>query len=210
MQFRFDTSPGRKFRRDGLSPRADEPIRIERAAKPEQRAALKQRFEKGIKAMKKLFATCLLAAAFAVPATFAQTTDAVATATAPAGRHSPAAMIDHRVNTMTTVLTLNSSQQTQVRTILTNQETTESGIRTSMKAAHTNLKTAIQSNDTASIEQISNTIGTLTAQSVAAHAKAQAAIYQLLNPEQQTKAAEVPELLGGPGGPGGFGHGGPR
>jgi Spy/CpxP family protein refolding chaperone len=158
--------------------------------------------------MKKLFATCLLAASFAVPATFAQTTDAVATApTGPGGMHNPAAMIDHRVNTMSTVLTLNASQQTQVRTILTNEATAESGFRTSMKAAHTTLKTAIQSNDAASIEQISSTIGTITAQSTASHAKAQAAIYALLNPEQQTKAAQVPELLGGPGGPGGFGHG---
>jgi Spy/CpxP family protein refolding chaperone len=154
--------------------------------------------------MKKLLATCLLAAAFAVPATFAQTTDAVAT-TAP-GEHNPAAMIDHRVNMMSTVLTLTSAQQTQVRTILTNEATAESGFRTSMKAAHTNLKTAIQSNDTASIEQISTQIGNITAQSIASHAKAEAAIYQLLTPEQQTKAAQLPELLGGPGGPG-FGHG---
>ncbi len=154
--------------------------------------------------MKKLFATCLLAAAFVVPATFAQTTDAVATI-APDG-HNPAARIDHRVNMMSTVLTLNSSQQTQLRTILTNESTTESGFHTSMKAAHTNLKTAIQSNDTASIEQIATQIGNITAQSIASHAKAEAAIYQLLTPEQQTKAAQLPELLGGPGGPG-FGHG---
>jgi Spy/CpxP family protein refolding chaperone len=154
--------------------------------------------------MKKLLATCLLAAAFAVPATFAQTTDAVAT-TAPSGPRNPAAMIEHRLTKMNAVLTLNSAQQTQIRTILTNEQTTESGFHTSMRAAHTNLKTAIQSNDVASIETLSNQIGTITAQSIAAHAKAQAAIYQALTPEQQTKAAALPELI--EGGPGGFGHG---
>jgi Spy/CpxP family protein refolding chaperone len=178
---------------------------IERAAGTEQRAASKQGF-KGESAMKKLFATCLLAAMFAVPATFAQTADATTTTTAPGGPHNPAAMIEHRLNRMNAVLTLNSAQQSQIRTILTNEETTESGFHTSMKAAHTNLKTAIQSNDAASIEQISNQIGTITAQSVAAHAKAQAAIFQSLTPEQQTKAAQVPELIA-EGGAGGFGHG---
>jgi Spy/CpxP family protein refolding chaperone len=158
--------------------------------------------------MKKLFATCLLAAAFAVPAVQAQTSDAVA-ATAPGGPHNPAGMIEHRLNRMNAVLTLNSAQQTQIRTILTNEQATETGFHTSMKAAHTNLKTAIQSNDAASIEQLSNQIGTITAQSVASHAKAEAAIYALLSSEQQTKAQQVPELIGegGPGGLGGFGHG---
>jgi periplasmic protein CpxP/Spy len=163
--------------------------------------------------MKKLFATCLLAAAFAVPGAFAQSasTEAVATTpTAPGGVHNPAAMIEHHVNVMTTVLTLNSAQQSQIKTILTNEQTAESGFRTSMRAAHTSLKTAIQSNDAASIEQISNTIGTITAQSTASHAKTEAAIYQLLTPEQQTKASQLHELMDGPGGPGGFGHGGPR
>ena len=159
--------------------------------------------------MKKIFATCLLAAAFAVPGAFAQTTEAAA-APAPGGMHNPAAEIEHRVSTMTTILTLSSAQQTQIKTILTNEQTAETGFRTSMRAAHTSLKTAVQSNDAASIEQISNTIGTITAQSTASHAKTEAAIFQLLNPEQQAKAVQLHGLLDGPGGPGGFGHGGPR
>jgi Spy/CpxP family protein refolding chaperone len=164
--------------------------------------------KKGELAMKKLFATCLLAAAFAVPAAHAQTSEAATTTTTPGGRHNPAGMIDHRINRMNAVLALNSGQQTQIRTILTNEQTTESGFRTSMKAAHTNLKTAIQNNDAASIETLSNQIGTITGQSIASHAKTQAAIYALLSPEQQTKAQQFPELLGGgPGGPGGHGHG---
>jgi Spy/CpxP family protein refolding chaperone len=158
--------------------------------------------------MKKLIATGLLAAALAVPAVHAQSSDAATTTATPGGRYNPAGMIDHRINQMNAVLTLNSAQQTQIRSILTSEQTTESGFRTSMKAAHTNLKTAIQNNDTASIETLSNQIGTITGQSIASHAKTQAAIYALLSPEQQTKAQQFPELLGGgPGGPGGFRHG---
>jgi hypothetical protein len=58
-------------------------------------------------------------------------------------------------------------------------------------------------------ETLSQQIGAVTAQSIAAHAKAEAAIYAALSPEQQTKAAQLPELLGEGGGPG-WGHGGPR
>jgi Spy/CpxP family protein refolding chaperone len=160
-----------------------------------------------------LLAAAILAA-FVAPATFAQaaTTDTVATsAPGPGGSHNPAQMIEHRITKMNAVLTLNSAQQSQIRTILTNQETVEQGFRTSMHAAHANLKTAIQNDDAASIETLSQQLGAVTGQSIAAHAKAEAAIYAALSPEQQTKAAQVPELLGeggGPGGPGGWGHGG--
>jgi Spy/CpxP family protein refolding chaperone len=161
-----------------------------------------------------LLAAAILAAVVSAPASFAQaaSTDTVATtAPGPGGPHSPAQMIEHRITKMNAVLTLNSAQQSQVRTILTNQETAEQGFRTSMQAAHANLKTAIQNNDAAAIETLSQQIGNVTAQSIAAHAKAEAAIYAALSSEQQTKAAQVPELLGGgPGGPGGWGHGGPR
>lgn len=161
--------------------------------------------------MKKLFATCLLAAVFAVPATFAQAASADAATAPESGGPNPAKMIQHRVQTMTTVLSLTSAQQTQVTTILTNSAAAESGFHTSMRAAHTSLKAAIQSNDAASIEQISNQIGTLTAQSTAARAKTEAAIYQVLNAEQQSKASQLgDEMLGGFGGPGHGGPGGPR
>jgi Spy/CpxP family protein refolding chaperone len=159
-----------------------------------------------------LLAAAILAATVCAPATFAQSasTDAVATtAPGPGGPHNPAQMIEHRITKMNAVLTLNSAQQSQIRTILTNQETAEQGFRTSMHAAHANLKTAVQNNDGAAIETLSQQIGAVTAQSIAAHAKAEAAIYAALSPEQQTRAAQLPELLGEGGGPG-WGHGGPR
>ncbi len=160
--------------------------------------------------MKKLFATCLLAALVAVPAAFSQSTTEAVAAPEPGGPN-PAAMIQHRVQRMTTILTLNATQQAQIATILTNSVAAESGIHTSMRAAHTSLKAAIQANDAATIEQVSNQIGTLTAQSTAAHAKTEAAIYQVLNAEQQSKASQLgDEMFGGFGGPGHGGPGGPR
>ena len=61
------------------------------------------------------------------------------------------------------------------------------------------------------MEQASNTIGTLMAQELLARSKTEAAIYQLLTPEQQTKMTQL-ESLGrrggrGFGGPGGAGPG---
>jgi Spy/CpxP family protein refolding chaperone len=80
-----------------------------------------------------------------------------------------------------------------------------------MRTAHQNLQAAIQKNDTAAIEQISNNIGSLMGQMTAAHAKAEAALYQTLTPEQQTKLHELESHhRGGPGGMHGFGGpGGP-
>src|SRR6185437_5999172 len=99
----------------------------------------------------------------------------------------------------------------------TNAKATHDQIR----AAHDSLKAAIQKNDAAGIEQAANTIGNLTTQMISSHAKAQAAFYQTLTPDQQTKMNEMESRhhgmgMGrrrfghGPGGPGGAsGPGGP-
>ena len=79
-----------------------------------------------------------------------------------------------------------------------------------MKTAHESLKAAIQKNDSAGIEQAANTIGNLTTQMISAHAKAQAAFYQTLTPEQQTKMNEVESSTRhGNARHGMHGHGGP-
>ena len=139
--------------------------------------------------MKKTAIALLLACVFAAPAAFSQETEAASTVPNEAGR--AARMVQHRVAYLTTVLTLTSAQQTQVTTILTNAATNQSTIHTSMKTAHTNLQTAIRSNDAAAMEQAANSIGTLTGQEALAHAKTEAAIYQVLTPEQQTKMAQL-------------------
>jgi Spy/CpxP family protein refolding chaperone len=122
------------------------------------------------------------------------------------GPPDPATMVQHHVQHLTTVLSLTSSQQQQATTIFTNAMSGASSIHSDMKTAHQNLATAIKGNDQAGITAAANTIGSLTSQMITAHAKAQAAFYQILTPEQQSKMSEL-ESEGH--GMGGMGFGGP-
>jgi Spy/CpxP family protein refolding chaperone len=144
-----------------------------------------------------------MALALSAPSMFAQTADATATAPPDSADHI-ARMVQHRVNYMTTVLSLTTAQQTQVKTILTTAATNSSSTHASMKAARTALDTAIHSNDAAGMEQAATTIGLLTTQETLAHAKTEAAVFQALTPEQQTKMTQLEA-----DGPHGFGHRGP-
>ena len=139
--------------------------------------------------MKKTAITLLLACVFTAPAVCAQETDAASTTTNESSR--AANMVQHRVAYLTTVLSLTSTQQTQVTNILTNAQANRPTAHTSMKTAHTNLQNAIRLNDAAAMEQAANSIGSLAAQEALAHAKTEAAIYQVLTPEQQTKMAQL-------------------
>lgn len=151
--------------------------------------------------MKKTIITLALACVLAAPALFAQTSGT----TSASGSTRAANMVQHRVNYLTTVLSLTSAQQTQVTNILTSAATNQSTVHATMKTARTNLQNAINSNDTAAIEQASNSIGTLVAQQVLTRARTEAAIYQALTPEQQTKMSQL-ESQGHRGGRG-FGLG---
>jgi Spy/CpxP family protein refolding chaperone len=167
--------------------------------------------------MRKFFATAAMAAMFAVPATFAQaaSTDAQAAQTqtntqstqaqadaaqSPAQSSARRAqfeqrMIQKRVAKMTALLTLTPAQQTQLTTILTNAAGSRAD-RGSMKQVRAQMRTAIEANDTATIEQASNTIGNIAAQNAAARAKTAASIYQILTPDQKAKAAQLADLFG--------------
>jgi Spy/CpxP family protein refolding chaperone len=139
--------------------------------------------------MKKTAIALALACILTAPAVFAQST--ASTAAEPDGPGHEAHMVQHRVNYLTTVLSLNSEQQTKITNILTTAMANKSTTHASMKAAHSSLQTAIQSNDAASMEQAANTIGNLMAQETLAHAKTEATIYQVLTPEQQTKFSQL-------------------
>ena len=126
--------------------------------------------------------------------------------------HDPAQRIQHRVEHLTQELGLTSAQQQQATTIFTNAIASQKSIHDQMRAAHESLKAAVQKNDSTAIDQTSSTIGSLTAQMTSAHAKAQAAFYQILTPDQQSKLKEMDGHhhghmghSGGPGGPGGEG-----
>jgi len=139
--------------------------------------------------MKKIATTLALICMFASPALFAQAADS--TPEAPSASTRAAKMVQHRVNYLTTVLSLTTAQQAQVTTILTNAVASHSTASTSMKTAHTNLQNAIHSNDAAAMEQAANSLGAMSAQKTLAHAKIEAAIYQTLTPEQQAKMLQL-------------------
>ena len=139
--------------------------------------------------MKKTAIALALICMFASPALFAQATES--TPDAPSASTRGAKMVQHRVNYLTTVLSLTTAQQAQVTTILTNAVASHSNASASMKTAHTNLQNAIHSNDAAAMEQAANSLGAMSAQKTLARAKTEAAIYQTLTPEQQTKMSQL-------------------
>ena len=119
----------------------------------------------------------------------------------------PAQMVQHRVDFLAKQLSLSAQQQEQAASIFTEAASGAKSFHEQMRTAHQNLQAAVEKNDTAAIEQSSNTIGNLMAQMTAAHAKADAAFYQTLTPDQQTKMKALEAHHGrgmrGHGGPGG-------
>lgn len=124
----------------------------------------------------------------------------------------PAQMVQHRVNFLTDKLGLSPTQQQQATNIFTSELTAGKPLHDQMKTAHESLQAAVKKNDNAGIEQAAGTIGSLTSQMISARSKADAAFYQTLTPDQQSKYAQMhghgPGMHGfpghgGPGGPGG-------
>jgi hypothetical protein len=95
------------------------------------------------------------------------------------------------LNSLTTLLGLNSTQQQQATAIFAAAVSARAGIRTNMKAARQGLTAAIRNNDSAGIGQLSATLGSLTGQHTAAGATANAAFYQLLSADQQSKLTQI-------------------
>jgi len=139
----------------------------------------------------KTLATLLLS--FALAATLS--------AQPPTGPHGPR----NYVQWMSAKLNLTADQQSQATTIFNNERSAEAPIHASLKSAHQALIDAEKSNNTVSIEQLSNTIGTLTAQLTVTHSKARAAFYRVLTPEQQTTFQQLESRR--PMGPMGFRRG---
>jgi periplasmic protein CpxP/Spy len=140
--------------------------------------------------MKKAIITLVLTFVFVTPTLFAQSASTASEQTGSTSTHS-AKMTQHWVNYLTTVLSLTPAQQTQVTNIISSAATNKSSASGSMKTARTNLQNAIHSNDAAAMEQAANSMSALIAQKMLAHAKVEAAIYQTLTPEQQTKMAQL-------------------
>lgn len=112
----------------------------------------------------------------------------------------PATAAQMRVSHLATALSLTDAQQAQATTIFTNAMTASQNLHSSLQANRQSIADAVKKNDTASIDQLSAAAGTLSGQLTAIDAKANAAIYQILTPDQQAKYDTMPH--GGPGGGG--------
>ena len=121
----------------------------------------------------------------------------------------PGKMAQRHLDFLTKQLSLTPQQQQQANTIFSDAASNAKATHDQMRAAHDSLKAAIQKNDSAGIDQAANTIGNLTTQMITSHAKAQAAFYQTLTPDQQAKMNDLESKHHGMGMRGhGWGHGG--
>jgi Spy/CpxP family protein refolding chaperone len=121
----------------------------------------------------------------------------------------PGKMAQRHLDFLTKQLSLTPQQQQQANTIFSDAASNAKATHDQMRTAHDSLKAAIQKNDSAGIEQAANTIGNLTTQMITSHAKAQAAFYQTLTPDQQAKMNDLESKHHGMGMRGhGWGHGG--
>lgn len=114
-------------------------------------------------------------------------------------------MVQDQVTRLTTLLSLTTAQATQATTIFTNAANAVTPIQTTLNSNRQSLQTAIEGNATATIDQLSTTIGGLMGQVTAIQSKAQAAFYAILTSDQQNKLNQLgPNGMGpgmGPGGP---------
>ena len=96
-----------------------------------------------------------------------------------------------RLQFLTSQLNLTADQQKQATAIFANQDAALTSVRANLKNAHQSLEDAVKSNNLTSIEQLSSSIGNLMGQMTASEAKARAAFYQILTPDQQSKLSQI-------------------
>jgi Spy/CpxP family protein refolding chaperone len=121
---------------------------------------------------------------------------------------TPATRAQMRVNRLAAQLGLTDAQKTTALSIFTTAYTNAETPQTNLQTARTSLAAAVKANNTASIDQLSTQIGTLSGQMTAIDAKADAAFYAILTADQKTLFDAHPSGGRGPGGPGGPGGGG--
>ena len=102
----------------------------------------------------------------------------------------PATIVAHRVDRLTKLLSLSTTQASQATTIFTNALTAITPLETTLRTDRQSIAAAVKSNDTATIDSLSATIGSLTGQIVAIQNKADAAFYAILTASQQTTLSQ--------------------
>jgi Spy/CpxP family protein refolding chaperone len=125
---------------------------------------------------------------------------------------TPEQMVERRVAMLTTLLSLDASQQAQAKTIFTDEVTASQALRDRMRDANEALQAATKSSASDSqIDALAAQVGAVHGQSIAIHAKSQSKLRAILNSAQREKLdASRGGFEGGPRGPDGFGGpGGP-
>jgi Spy/CpxP family protein refolding chaperone len=120
-------------------------------------------------------------------------------------RPDPAQMVQMRVDRMNDDLKLSKAQQKQITGIYMDAQTANQSVMGNMRTAQEALVAAIKSNDANAMTQAANTMGSLTAQVTVNNAKAEAAVYAALTPDQQAKFQPRVGGMGFGGGQGGQG-----
>ena len=110
----------------------------------------------------------------------AQTTPA---APAPARRHARREMMQ--------ALALTPAQKQQAKSIFQNTRQQVQPLAQQLQQDRQSLKAAIQSNDSAQIQQLSAAMGTLRGQMLGLRSAGRAQFFAMLTPDQKAKAAQV-------------------
>lgn len=120
---------------------------------------------------------------------------------------NPANGAARRVQFLTTLLGLDSTQQASATTYFTNAASANKSLRTSLQTAHQNLQAAVEANNSADIATYAGQIGQFEGQIAANNAMADAQLYAILNAAQQAKLKDLQSqrhgMMGGFG-PSGF------
>ena len=91
---------------------------------------------------------------------------------------------------MIQALNLTAAQKQQAKSIFQNTRQQVQPLRQQLIQDRQSLKAAIQSNDTAQIQQISTAMGTLRGQVIGVRSAGRAQFYAMLTPDQKAKAAQ--------------------
>lgn len=137
------------------------------------------------------------------------------TQTPPAQAATPEDRIAHRVEYLTTLLSLQPSQVTQITTIFTDEYKSASALDTSVQTARQAVRDAVNAlANESTIDRLTAAAAQLDGQMQAIHAKAQVKFLNVLTKDQRDKLTKFEGDRqagpGGPGGAGGLGSPGPR
>lgn len=114
----------------------------------------------------------------------------------------PEKMIQARVDRLAQALSLSESQKAQALKIFTDAQLAAERYRQDMQTARQALLTAVKANNIAGIDSAARDIGAATTEITSVEARAEAAFYALLTPDQKQKYDQMPGRGRMPGGVG--------